>query len=91
MQPSQDAPPGLSGQLPGQSLTCALRPEATIDTSGPNCPHIVAPLKATTGCDWYWTSTPFEGSTSSAWLVYFYYGAGYVDDLTYKYRVRCVR
>jgi tRNA A-37 threonylcarbamoyl transferase component Bud32 len=52
--------------------------EGTIDKPGTKCPYIVAPLKATTDCAWYWSATPLQGSSSAAWGVYFG-------------RVRCVR
>jgi hypothetical protein len=42
--------------------------------------------------DWFWTSTPWAGSSSYAWRVNFYYGnAGYYGDVSYNFRVRCVR
>jgi hypothetical protein len=41
--------------------------------------------------DWFWTSTPWAGSSSFAWFVYFTNGtANYFDVGSYN-RVRCVR
>lgn len=44
--------------------------------------------------EWFWTSTPWAGSSSFAWYVSFYYGyANYygVYVVGNSYRVRCVR
>ena len=42
--------------------------------------------------EWFWTSTPWAGSSSLAWVVYFVNGYAYYDDVGYDgYRVRCVR
>jgi hypothetical protein len=41
---------------------------------------------------WFWTSTPWAGSSSYAWSVYFDYGnANYDDGVSDSNRVRCVR
>ncbi len=65
--------------------------EGTIDDASEKCPDIVAPLKATTFCDDYWSSTQLQGDTSSAWAVLFSYG--YADQMPVNKtgRVRCVR
>ena len=42
--------------------------------------------------EWFWTSTPWAGSSSYAWGVNFYDGCAYsVGDVGSYYRVRCVR
>jgi len=44
-----------------------------------------------TPAEWFWSSTPYQPSSSSAWHVNF--NNGYVNDfdVTVNYRVRCVR
>jgi hypothetical protein len=39
----------------------------------------------------FWSSTPWAGSSSSAWGVDFSYGYAGNGDVGYSYRVRCVR
>lgn len=39
----------------------------------------------------YWTSSPFVGSSSLAWNVYFTSGYPGNGDVAYAFRVRCVR
>jgi hypothetical protein len=39
----------------------------------------------------YWSSTPFQGGSSLAWLVIFVNGSSDVIGVTYYFRVRCVR
>jgi hypothetical protein len=40
---------------------------------------------------YFWTSTPFAGNGSNAWVVYFYYGHTYYKSVANTYNVRCVR
>jgi hypothetical protein len=68
--------------------------ESLIDKSQWTCPLIVAPLRASTPCDWYWTGTPCGGAL---WSVSFGYGFGAgitsycADDSADAAMVRCVR
>jgi hypothetical protein len=41
--------------------------------------------------EWFWTSTPWAGSSSYAWFVDFYYGNADSVDVGSNGRVRCVR
>jgi hypothetical protein len=41
--------------------------------------------------DWFWTSTPWAGSSSYAWYVNFNRGHASFYDVGYFSRVRCVR
>jgi hypothetical protein len=43
--------------------------------------------------EYFWTSTPWAGSSSGAWRVHFTSGSAttYGDVVSYGYRVRCVR
>ncbi len=43
--------------------------------------------------EYFWTSTPWAGSSSGAWRVHFSSGSAttYGDVVSYGYRVRCVR
>ena len=41
--------------------------------------------------EWFWTSTPWVGSSSSAWGVGFYNGGASYFDVSDSSRVRCVR
>jgi hypothetical protein len=41
--------------------------------------------------DWLWTSTPWAGSSSDAWVVNFDYGYASNNGVGYNSRVRCVR
>ena len=40
---------------------------------------------------WFWTSSPYAGSSGDAWGVGFYNGYSYYDDVGLYNRVRCVR
>jgi len=39
----------------------------------------------------YWTSTTYISDSSTAWIVYFYYGYDFWDHKTDNYYIRCVR
>ena len=41
--------------------------------------------------EWFWTSTPWAGSSSSAWGVSFYFGNANSSVVSNFDRVRCVR
>lgn len=41
--------------------------------------------------DWFWTSTPWAGSSSGAWVVNFSNGVAVNGGVGDGYRVRCVR
>jgi hypothetical protein len=56
-------------------------PGPTIDqTAFPNTP-----------AEWFWTSSPYAGSSGYAWHVNFSYGFSNYGDVGSDYRVRCVR
>lgn len=65
------------------------------DTTQLSCPFVVAPLKATTVCGWYWSSTLDKGSSSKAWGVNFNFGSGMPPDVSQDIAklgsTRCVR
>lgn len=69
--------------------------EGIADTTQLSCPFVIDPLKATTVCGWYWSSTPDKGSSSKAWGVNFNFGSGMPpdvsQDITKLGRARCVR
>lgn len=44
-----------------------------------------------TPSDWFWSSSPWAGSSSYAWFVDFYVGYAYSGDVGSYFRVRCVR
>ena len=44
-----------------------------------------------TPAEWFWTSSPFTGSSGYAWVVDFGYGYSSNFDVGLYYRVRCVR
>lgn len=44
-----------------------------------------------TPTDWFWSSSPYVGSSGTAWLVYFYGYSSYTDTNSSTYHVRCVR
>jgi hypothetical protein len=44
-----------------------------------------------TPTEFFWTSSPFAGSSDLAWSVYFDYGNSNFDVVGYGHRVRCVR
>jgi hypothetical protein len=46
------------------------------------------PLQSTSA---YWSATPFQGGSSSAWFVSFGSGYSHSLDVNLNYRVRCVR
>ncbi len=65
--------------------------QATIANAGSTCPQILAPLRDTTDCDYYWSSTR-ASRQSSATIVGFFFGAGTTtNDISHGYKVRCVR
>jgi len=41
--------------------------------------------------DWYWSSTPYVGDESSAWIQHFHDGHQYNDPKSNKLRARAVR
>jgi hypothetical protein len=41
--------------------------------------------------EYFWTSTPWAGSSSYAWLVTFNDGTASANDVSSNYRARCVR
>ncbi len=62
-------------------FTVAQGTAATIDaTAFPNTPAA-----------WFWSSSPLAGNPSYAWSVPFGYGSSSYYDVSYTYRVRCVR
>ena len=65
------------------------------DNEHATCPFIVAPLKATSSCGFYWSSTPDKSSSSKAWGVNFNFGSGMPpdvsQDITKLGSTRCVR
>jgi hypothetical protein len=63
----------------------------TIVDSSVVSPAIDAAAFPNTPSDWFWTSSPWAGSSSSAWSVAFYDGDAYDVDVSYNGRVRCVR
>jgi hypothetical protein len=69
--------------------------QKVIDTAHATCPFVVAPLKATSSCGLYWSSTLVKGSSSKAWGVDFNFGAGSPPGnslaITTLGRARCVR
>jgi hypothetical protein len=69
--------------------------EGIADTTQLSCPFVIDPLKATTVCGRYWSSTPDKGSSSKAWGVDFNFGAGSPPGnslaITTLGRARCVR
>jgi hypothetical protein len=69
--------------------------EGIADTTQLSCPFVIDPLKATTVCGRYWSSTPDKGSSSKAWGVDFSSGSGtppdVSQDITKLGRARCVR
>jgi len=40
---------------------------------------------------WFWTSSPYAGSSGDAWSVFFGFGNSFIYDVGYDDRVRCVR
>jgi hypothetical protein len=57
-------------------------------TSGPRINSTYFP---STPADWFWSSSPLAGSSSLAWLVYFYNGNTNYLDVSDAHSVRCVR
>jgi hypothetical protein len=56
-----------------------------------NAPSIDPTAFPSTPGEWFWTSSPYAGSSSNAWEVNFYEGSSNVEGLGYYNRVRCVR
>jgi hypothetical protein len=54
-------------------------------------PTIDAVALPDTPSEWFWISSPWAGSGSTAWLVAFDYGNANYGDVADSYRVRCVR
>jgi len=44
-----------------------------------------------TPAEWFWTSSPYAGSSGDAWYVFFVNGISSYGDVGVYYRVRCVR
>lgn len=65
--------------------------QGIIDNSAATCPVVVVPLKATTMCAAYWSSTAYWGPPPSAWGVVFDIGVSYYASVSNYGRVRCVR
>jgi len=40
---------------------------------------------------WFWTSSPYAGSSGNAWVVFFLSGYSVGNGVGYYNRVRCVR
>ena len=67
-----------------QTLVDEAETDPAIDTSA------FPDVSSTSGSD-YWSSSPVAGLSSYAWYVRFEYGVPDYGDVTYQYRVRCVR
>jgi hypothetical protein len=60
-------------------------------TTGTAIDAVAFPNTPVSGTDRYWSATPYQGGSSSAWCVYFNGGYSYVNGVTSSGRVRCVR
>jgi hypothetical protein len=58
---------------------------------GQSNPAINTTYFPSTSSDWFWSSSPLAGSSSSAWIVYFYRGLTVDGDVSNAILVRCVR
>jgi len=63
----------------------------TIVDFGKYSPSINTTYFPGTRSSYYWSSTTLAGSTTGAWVVYFYYGFSYFDGKASSGYVRCVR
>ena len=54
-------------------------------------PAINSTVFPNTPSSYYWSASPYAGSSYNAWLLYFYYGDDYYDYRSKDYHVRLVR
>ena len=64
--------------------------QTIVDESRVN-PAIDTTAFPSTPAQYFWSSSPYAGDSSDAWVVDFHLGYVYHDDVGYTYRVRCVR
>lgn len=78
---------GLGWRLPTVkellTLVDVTETSPSIDTSVSGFPAAPA--------DYFWSATPYAGTPSDAWYVYFSYGNAYFHDTSVLHRARCVR
>jgi len=60
----------------------------TVASPGPTIDQTAFP---STPATWFWTSSPYAGSSGDAWYVYFNLGYSLYNDVGNGNRVRCVR
>ena len=80
---------GLSLGGSGWRLPTLTELESIVDTA--YRPTIDPTAFPSTPADWFWTSSPYVGSSGFGWIVYFNYGSSAYDDTASTNRVRCVR
>ncbi len=78
--------PGSGWRLPNVRELLSL-----VDRKQKTAPAIDGAVFPGTPGTLFWSATPFQGGSSSAWYVHFYYGYASNSDVPYVNRVRCVR
>jgi hypothetical protein len=81
---------GLSLSGAGWRLPTVKELQTVVDESQ-SSPSIDLNAFPSTPSDWFWSSSPLAGSSSTAWLVHFYDGNTTYDDAALTMYVRCVR
>ena len=81
---------GLNLTGTGWRLPTVKELQTIVDESRTN-PTIDPTVFPSTPSDYFWSSSPLAGSSSSSWYVYFIYGAAYYSVVSNTYYVRCVR
>jgi len=82
---------GLSLNGTGWRLPTIKELQTIVDDSRTN-PAIDTTAFPSTPADWFWSSSPLAGSSSSAWSVYFDFGYSVTSDVSdFSNYVRCVR
>jgi hypothetical protein len=81
---------GLSLAGTGWRLPTKAELESIVDYGRYN-PAIDPTAFPSTPATWFWSTSPYVGSSGIAWSVKFFSGSSYDLDATNTYRVRCVR
>lgn len=81
----------VCGRLPGGwRLPHVMELQSLLDLRRRN-PPIDPEAFPDTPSAYFWSSTPFVGNDSVAWIVGFLFGDAHLDRVDRRYRVRCVR
>jgi len=82
---------GLNLDGSGWRLPTRYELKSIVDDTVAKPPTINQTAFPSTPAEWFWTSSPYAGSSGLAWCIYFYSGSSGYNGVGVVHRVRCVR